>query len=191
MLFACSSSPTDKAQALIKKELPKSLVKPDSYDPIETKVDSAFSPYDSPELFRFVKEVNEMILERDSYKEKARMEKSRMAVYRNYSRDEYQDSKAEYEEYIGKQKTLEKRVKKSILKIREVVQQKPQFIGFRAIHRYRADNNAGNTLVGDEVYLLDKDFTQVLAVYGSLEEYKEYIKELASLHKESALEGKK
>ena len=50
MLSSCGKSPQDKATAYVEKDMPKSLVKPDSYDPIETKVDSAFAPFDSPDF---------------------------------------------------------------------------------------------------------------------------------------------
>ena len=44
------------------------------------------------------------------------------------------------------------------------------FIGYKAIHNYRADNNAGNTLIGNSVFFIDKDFKEVLFAL-EVEEY--------------------
>ncbi|MBO7115883.1 MAG: hypothetical protein J6V87_02410 [Prevotella sp.] len=43
VLAACSQSPEQKAEVLIKDSLKKSLYKPDTYKPVDTKVDSAFT----------------------------------------------------------------------------------------------------------------------------------------------------
>ena len=50
VLAACSQSPEQKAEVLIKDSLKKSLYKPDTYKPVDTKVDSAFTPYDDPKV---------------------------------------------------------------------------------------------------------------------------------------------
>ncbi len=176
MLSACNSSPRDKADAIIKEDLPKSLIKADSYDPIETKVDSAFAPYDLPAFHEQVIGLIKMGVEMQGYIEKAKQAKSSMAMWSNpydaFSRNEYQENKAEYEEYMEKQKALEKRIKKSAEKIRETAQEDPEFIGFKAFHRYRTNNNAGQTLLGEVLYIFNKNFTQILAVYDTdSEEY--------------------
>ena len=59
MLTACSQSKEKKAEALIKKEMKKSLYKPETYVPVETKVDSAFAPMDSPEVFEMLFQLQE------------------------------------------------------------------------------------------------------------------------------------
>lgn len=52
VVVACGQSQEQKAESLIKEELKKSLYKPETYKPIETKVDSAFAPYDDPAFLR-------------------------------------------------------------------------------------------------------------------------------------------
>ena len=51
LLSSCNNSPTDKANVLIKDDMRKSLIITDSYEPVETKVDSAFAPFDEPEFY--------------------------------------------------------------------------------------------------------------------------------------------
>ena len=162
------------------------MIKADSYDPIETKVDSAFAPYDLPAFHEQVIELLKMGVEMQGYKEKAKQAKSSMAIWSNpynaFSRNEYQENKAEYEEYKEKQKAIEKRIKKSAEKIRETAQESPEFIGFKAFHRYRTNNNAGQTLLREVLYIFNKDFTQILAVYDTASEeyvvYQQLIKQM-------------
>jgi hypothetical protein len=50
-LISCSQSPQEKANALIEIDLKKSLFHPESYDPAETIIDSAFTPFDDPYFY--------------------------------------------------------------------------------------------------------------------------------------------
>ena len=45
---SCNHSPEEKANALIEVDLKKSLYYPETYNPAETVVDSAFTPFDDP-----------------------------------------------------------------------------------------------------------------------------------------------
>ena len=42
-----------------------------------------------------------------------------------------------------------------------MLQENRKFIGYKAIHNYRADNNAGNTLIGNTIFFIDKNFEEV------------------------------
>ena len=48
VMVSCSKSKEQKAEALVKESVKKVLFKPETYKPVETKVDSAFAPYDDP-----------------------------------------------------------------------------------------------------------------------------------------------
>lgn len=51
LLAACSQSPKEKAEALIKENLQSTLYYPDTYAPSSTQLDSAFAPYDDPSFY--------------------------------------------------------------------------------------------------------------------------------------------
>ena len=51
LLASCVKTPEQKAEALIKEHLQKSLYHPDTYAPSETQLDSAFAPCDDPEFY--------------------------------------------------------------------------------------------------------------------------------------------
>ena len=63
LFVSCGQSPEDKANALIKAELRKTLFKPDTYKPIETKLDSAFAPFDDPNLYKIMGDLAKMAAE--------------------------------------------------------------------------------------------------------------------------------
>ena len=55
-----------------------------------------------------------------------------------------------------------------------LIQKGKIFIGYKVTHNYRADNNSGNTLIGNNVFFIDKDFKEV--TYSmDLDEYNEMI----------------
>lgn len=57
-----SQSPDDKVKTLIRKSIEKSLVHPESYEALETVVDSAFAPFDDPSFFNKTLEICKMNL---------------------------------------------------------------------------------------------------------------------------------
>lgn len=57
-----SQSPDDKAKTLIRKSIEKTLAHPESYEALETVVDSAFAPFDDPAFFNKTLEICKMNL---------------------------------------------------------------------------------------------------------------------------------
>ena len=49
-LMACTPTREEIIENLIEEEMKQTLVNPEDYEVIETKVDSAFSPNEEPEL---------------------------------------------------------------------------------------------------------------------------------------------
>ena len=188
---SCSKSPEDKANGLIKAELRKSLYKPDSYKPIETKLDSAFTPYDNPVLFEKMKELVEMGVELDGLDRDLKHAKSSMSIWSgpymsSFGRNEYNEAKEEYEKVNTKIEKLKEKGRKKYEEVITLLNEKPKFIGYLATHNYRADNNLGNTLIGNSVFLIDKDFKEVLFTC-EVEEYnqlREAIKQLQEQYEE-------
>ena len=164
VLGACSRTQEEKANLLIKEDIQKVLVKPDTYEPIETKLDSAFAPYETPEFMENTLKCVQLFMEIEGYKEKIKDARSMMTMYEDnlgspYFKNEYNEYKAEYKEATNKRNEIEKRLKRSGKKLKELANAKREFIGYKAMHHYRADNNAGKTVLGTDFYLFDKDYT--------------------------------
>ena len=166
VLVACSQSQEQKAEVLIKESLKKSLYKPETYKPVETKVDSAFAPYDDPAFFEELAELGKMNSEYEELEEKAKRAKSSMAIWSGpyqtaYGRIKYQEAKEEYDEANAKIDKLKTTGRKQSEKVISMLQGERKFIGYKALHNYRADNNAGNTLIGNTIFFIDENFTEV------------------------------
>lgn len=166
IMVACGKSQEQKAEALIKESLKKSLYKPETYKPVETKVDSAFAPYDDPAFFEELAELGKMNNEYAELEEKAKRAKSSMSIWSGpymtaYGRNEYQEAKEEYEKANAKIEKLKTKGRKQYEKVAKMLQGERKFIGYKAVHNYRADNNAGNTLIGNTIFFIDENFTEI------------------------------
>ena len=191
VLVACSQSQEQKAEALIKESLKKSLYKPETYKPVETKVDSAFAPYDDPAFFEELAELGKMNSEYEDLEEKAKRAKSSMAIWSGpyqtaYGRNEYQEAKEEYDKANAQIEKLKTKGKKQYEKVVSMLQSERKFIGYKALHNYRADNNAGNTLIGNTIFFINQNFTEVRysmeedeyeQVQNAIRQFKEQIEE--------------
>ena len=166
IMVACGQSQEQKAEVLIKESLKKTLYKPETYKPVETKVDSAFAPYDDPAFFEELAELGKMNNEYAELEEKAKHAKSSMSIWSGpyqsaFGRNEYQEAKEEYEEANAKIEKLKTKGRKQYEKVATMLQGERKFIGYKAVHNYRADNNAGNTLIGNSVFFIDENYTEV------------------------------
>lgn len=184
VLFSACQSNEQKADTLIKDVVKKSLYKPETYKPIETKVDSAFAPFDDPEFFLVLADYGNLFMKYEEVEMKAKNAKSSMAIHSGsyqseFDKNEYQDAKEEYEKYSAQMENMQAKGSKIMQKIDNMAKSERKFIGFKAFHNFRADNNAGQTLIGNAVFFIDKDFKEI--TYSlELDEYNEimkYIKE--------------
>lgn len=138
LLASCGKSPEEKAQALIEDAVKKSLYKPESYDPVETKVDSAFAPHATQEYIEGTMEMCKAYKELKDCESEVKSAKSTLNIYsdsyaRAYMANEYRDHKAEYEAPLSKKSKTEERLKRIIEDLRKMEEQKPTFIGYSAV----------------------------------------------------------
>ena len=188
LFISCGQSPEEKANALIKTELRKSLFKPDTYNPIETKLDSAFAPYDDPTLYKKLEELYKLASEAEDLDLKMKHAKSSMSIWSgpyssSFSRNQYNEAKKDFNEAKSKLDKLKEKGQNKYNEITEILVQKPKFIGYLATHNYRADNNAGNTLIGNDVFFIDPEFKEVL-FRCEIEEYNQYQEAIKQLQEE-------
>ncbi len=179
-------SPAQRAKVLIKKHIKNYLFHPDTYEGIETKIDSAFTPYCDPTFHRLLLKLKEITNEIDEYDLKINLKKNETSsaesimtlysdMYYGYSalsQHQYQRYKQEYETHnrelqdmVAEKDSLVVKKRKLNDKIREAISKQPKFIGWQAIHRYRAENNLEQTLIGNAYFLFDEDFREVLLMY--------------------------
>ncbi len=166
VMIACEQSQEQKAESLIKESLKKSLYKPETYKPIETKVDSAFAPYDDPAFYEELAELTKMNSEYEELESIVKEAKSSMSIWSGpymsaFGRNEYQEAKEDYEEANAKLEKLQTKGLKQFEKVANMLQEGNKFIGYKAVHNYRADNNVGNTLIGNTIFFIDENFEEI------------------------------
>ena len=170
LCVSCSKSLEEKANALIADDIKKVLYHPETYDPAETQVDSAFTPFDDPVFYEKTVQLCKLGMSIDECDRRMKQAKSSMSIWSGpyqsaFGRNEYQEAKDEYNENARNKKNAEIKAKKIASELKTMLDKEQQFIGFKARHRYRADNNAGQTIFGEMKYLFDKDLRKIVATY--------------------------
>lgn len=178
MFASCAKSPEQKAEALIKEQMQQTLYHPETYAPSTTQVDSAFTPYDDPEFYEKTLKLAKLGMVIDKYTKEAKSEKSSMSIWSgpyqsSFGRNEYQEAKEKYNNAISKKEQATKEAKALGEELKKMFNEDSKFVGFKATHTYRANNNAGQTVGGKALFLFDKDMKQIVASYDmDGEEYK-------------------
>ncbi|WP_315578846.1 hypothetical protein [Hoylesella oralis] len=109
LLVSCNFTNEDKARSLIKESMKKTLLIADSYEAVETKLDSAFTPYDSSEFFENVVALAQCGMETDKAQKDANRAKSSMAIWSGsymdaFSRNQYREYKYKYEKSYSRRR---------------------------------------------------------------------------------------
>ena len=169
-MAACTKSPEDRAKDMIKEGVKRMLYNPGSYDAVSTTIDSAFTPYGDPAFYEQTLKVYKLAEEIQSLKRTEKEKKSTMSIYSGrymtaFSQNSYNEAKKEYDEAIAKREKIEKKVNKMVEDLKTQIGARRQFVGFWAVHRYRAKNNAGETSFGDVVFIFDKDLSKIVYAY--------------------------
>ncbi len=175
LLASCVKSPEEKADALIKDEMQKTLFHPDTYAPSETKMDSAFAPTDDPEFYEKCLKYAKLSVVADKYNREAEMHKSLMNSFEKlqFAINDYNEEKAKYDEAVAKKEKAMNEMSAMVPGLLETMAKARTFIGFKAVHSYRAENNDGQTVGGQMKFLFDKDVKDIVASYDM--ESEEYV----------------
>ena len=171
VFWGCAVSPEKKASSIIENAIKNSLYHPESYDPIGTKIDSAFAPFDLPDFYEKTLKLSQIGAEIEDLDRDLRFAKSSMAIWNDrstaFAKNEYNEAKNKYEKCSSQIEALHLKAEKLSEEMKAIIEQGRHFIGWKATHSYRAKNNAGQTLIGETVFILDAEMTRVLAGYDS------------------------
>ncbi len=170
VLCGCGKNIEEQAQDAVKNELHKNLYYFDSYEPLETTVDSAFNtPENNPDVNEFMRSVWEQM---DQVKEFAvELENTERTIASLSDARKLGGSFAyDYNEAAKDKVYVETRIKDNLKVVYEnalkfskfISQADSSFIGWRVMHTYRAKTRGGDPSIGREVYIFSKDFKKVL-----------------------------
>ena len=167
----CTITPEKKASSIVEKAVKSSLYHPNSYDPIGTAVDSAFAPLDAPDFFEKTLKLYKLGLEMESCDREMKHAKSSMAIWSNpystFSRNEYNEAKEEYDKCVAKMESLQRKGEKLGDELKGIAEQGRNYIGWKVTHSYRAQNNAGQTLIDKSIFILSPEMDEILAAYNT------------------------
>lgn len=166
-LTACGKTNEEKANELIKKEMNKVIVNIDTYEPIETIVDSAFAPTMTPEFFSLLEGLPAQMRKYLSLQSGVSEAQRLMSIYeRPYSAHDrvmYNQYKEQYESALRQLEELESKLKTINENVEKLNQEEPVFNGYRVNHQYRYTKEDGNKAIGKYIFLVNKDFSAIQA----------------------------
>lgn len=186
-LFGCKSR-EEKAAELIKKEMFKTLYDFDSYEPIETIIDSAFTSASTDSITLAYAYLTQKTAEKTNENlEKMQSAQQTMEIwsdsYSSYSESRFNSAKEEYELNLKEAQARIKSLDDLKNKIKERAKEIPHnFYGWQVKHKFRCKNKGGNFDLGNQLYIFDKDFKRIIYTEDlddkELIEAKEFIKEI-------------
>ena len=187
VLCGCGKSIEEQAQEAVKNELHKNLYYFDSYEPLETTVDSAFNtPENNPDVRELMKIVSEQGNQAKEFA--SELEDAERSIASLSDARELGASFAyNYNEAVKNKVYVETQIKRNLkeawgdmLKLSEYfAQTNNNFIGWRVTHTYRAKTRGGDPSIGREVYIFSKDFKNLLLNL----EYNEYVSLVNAIQK--------
>ena len=170
LLFVACKSKEEKANELIKAELYKTLYDFQSYEPIETIIDSAFtSIYRDTTILSHAYFLKACLDKGSEYMEEVRDGLSSMEIwsdsYSSYGRGKYYNAKEKVETNLEKVKFYQQKIEETTLLMKEEIDKfNPSFCGFQAKHKFRCKTKGGNSAIANYLYIIDAKFKTILSV---------------------------
>lgn len=171
-LVSCMRTPEDRANSIIQERVKKSLFFPDSYEAIETVVDSAFAPQDDPIFYDKALQLYNLFTVVEVCRSNADRAERVMNVWKaphlnGLGQVNYNQAKDDFERYSKQVDFYTSKIEKEKDYLQEQISKEPKFIGFKFTHKFRAKTNSGNVMIGEKVFITNEDMTQILAGYDS------------------------
>lgn len=174
LLVSCSvKTNEEKARELIEAQVKSSLIKPESYEFAQIQLDSCFSDnQQNPEVIALAMKVAKLFNEYKDYTSDAERAKSSMTIYApsygyQSAHDKQQQKKYKAEMEKARRKAAD--TKEQIIQLYRDNKKlftafqsgKHEFIGWMAVFGYRAETAGGMKTMGEGLFYLNKDLTEV------------------------------
>lgn len=169
---------------MVGNEIKKHLYIPESYDPADVKIDSAFAPYDDPKFIELTKDLLTKAQEVEDAENAVKRAKSSVSLWSNpydsYSRNSLNEARSDLKEAQTKEEKAMSAARKLGDKMKEQMDKSPKFIGFKASISYRAKNNDGNILMESVFAVFDENIENITYMLdgNDYEQYQETLKEI-------------
>ena len=174
LLASCSvKTNEEKARELIESEVKANLIKPESYEFAQMKLDSCFSDsQQNPEVIAFAQEVAKLFNEYKGYASDAERAESSMTIYApsyGYLSAHSKQQQKKYKVEMEKAKRKAADAKDKIIQLYKDNKQlleglssgKHEFIGWMVAFSYRAETAGGMKTMDENLFYLNKDMTEI------------------------------
>ena len=173
ILVSCQS-PTqqERAEAFAADYIKKQLFFPDSYQPIECYVDTAFAPLETPEVFEKLKKLASIYEKMEDAEKDMKRKEDHYEMYKSFgsysSYNVYQtkEAKAEFEKAQAQYSSLLEQFKSLGQELADLNDQSKNPYGLKIAQTYKAQTNGGQTVSSVVLLLVDFNMKTVLAAYG-------------------------
>ena len=174
-LFSSCSVKTneEKARELIEPEVKANLIKPESYDFAQMQLDSIFSDsQQNPKIVSFVMKVAKLFNEYKDYTSDAEMAESSMTIFAPSFGYQDAHSKQQQKKFKAEMEKAQRKAADAKDKIIQLYKDnkhlfdgpssgKHEFIGWMVTFGYRAETAEGMKTMGEDIYFLNKDLTEI------------------------------
>lgn len=157
-----------KAAELIKQDMFKTLYDFESYEPIETKIDSAFTSIYTDSIIKSHAYIARAFLDdaRENL-DKAKDARKTMEIWRDgytsLSRSKYQEANSDYQDRMEKIDKYMEIVNVHMDSIKLLSSNfKSEFYGWKATHKFRCKTKGGNFDLGNYIYVFDKKMKSII-----------------------------
>ena len=174
LLVSCSvKTNEEKARELIEAQVKSSLIKPESYEFAQIQLDSCFSDsQQNPEVIAFAMKVAKLFNEYKEYSSDAERAESSMTIYApsyGYQSAHSAQQQKKYKAEMEKARRKAADTKEQIIQLYRDNKKlfmafesgKHEFIGWMAVFGYRAETAGGMKTMGEGLFYLNKDLTEV------------------------------
>ncbi|MBR1505538.1 MAG: hypothetical protein IJ614_05465 [Prevotella sp.] len=174
LLVSCSEKTNEeKAREIIEPQVKANLIKPESYEFAQIRLDSCFSDSQfNPEAIVFAMKVAKLFKEYKEYSYDAESAESSMTIYAPsygyqdaHSKQQQKKYKAEMEKAQRKAKVTKENILQLYKDNKKLLMNfgdgKHEFIGWMVAFGYRAETAGGMKTMGEGLFYLNKDLTEV------------------------------
>ncbi|MBQ7342172.1 MAG: hypothetical protein IJW42_02820 [Alistipes sp.] len=167
--WGCKSK-EEKAEILIKDYMFKHLYDFESYEIVETKVDSCYtSLFKDPEIRHAALQAKKYLDQSTEYRKEQEYAENTMDIWSDswssYSRKRYKEAREEYKEAsINLSKSFKSHNENLLIIKNKSINFESEFIGWEVNHSFRCKNRGGNFSLGNYLFIIDKNFTKIINV---------------------------
>lgn len=166
LCLSCSKTKEEKIQEIVNNSIKNDLFFPESYDPIEVKIDSVFNNMLSPENVEMAYEIIKIDNEVKSlYDEIVYTKELRDAFSSSPHSSFYKSDTKKIQNLENSRFEKENQAMQLFNSLQEQYWQRKEFTGYCAIQKFRAKTNDNQICIGQYAVYIDTEATKSIVCY--------------------------